>query len=439
MELEVWLDDVEVGRLLHDGASGLFALHYRGAWSGGARSYPLAPTLPLDRPEGQTDEQHSIQVRQFFENLLPEGEALDHAAAASVVSKANLAGLLAALGRETSGALRILLPGGGDPRFPQQRPLPRTELSERIRNRSQEPFSVWDGSVRLSIAGYQDKIAVYVDGDDWFLVDGPQMASTHIVKPAPARPELADLPFNEFFCMRLARRVGLDVAHVDLHHVPEPVLFVERFDRKRLEDGRVRRLHLIDGCQALGLPVSWKYERAYGDRPEVQQWRDGASMPKLFGLLQHSPRMLLDRMAMTRWVIFQLLIGNSDAHGKNVSFHVDHAGLRLAPAYDIVCMPPLGFDHPQAMAIGDAFSEPEVTPFEWACFAKQCGVAPRQLAQDLRRLTETLTAEAPKLARELADVVPPRVSDAIIDVLASTCARQRRLAGEIPKVKPEDL
>ena len=66
MELEVWLDDVEVGRLLHDGASGLFALHYLGAWSGEARSYPLAPTLPLDRPEGQTDEQHSIQVRQFF-------------------------------------------------------------------------------------------------------------------------------------------------------------------------------------------------------------------------------------------------------------------------------------------------------------------------------------------------------------------------------------
>lgn len=47
-------------------------------------------------------------------------------------------------------------------------------------------------------------------------------------------------------------------------HVPEPVLFVQRVDRRE-ENGRVARLHVIDGCQALGLSVSMKYERNYGD------------------------------------------------------------------------------------------------------------------------------------------------------------------------------
>jgi serine/threonine-protein kinase HipA len=46
-------------------------------------------------------------VRRFFENLLPEGDALDAAAASSKVSKSNVTALLVALGREMAGAITI--------------------------------------------------------------------------------------------------------------------------------------------------------------------------------------------------------------------------------------------------------------------------------------------------------------------------------------------
>lgn len=118
--------------------------------------------------------------------------------------------------------------------------------------------------MRLSIAGLQDKIAIYQRGDEWFFVEGARLASTVIVKPLPTRPQLADLPGNEHMCMQFAHAAGLTVAATQLVHVPEPVLFVRRFDR--LEQGdRVQRLHLIEGCQALGLAAGMKYERPYGD------------------------------------------------------------------------------------------------------------------------------------------------------------------------------
>ncbi len=288
--------------------------------------------------------------------------------------------------------------------------------------------------MRLSIAGLQDKIAVYEEDGRWYLVDDPTLASTFIVKPAPTRPQLADLPYNEFFCMRLAARCGVEAAEVQLHHVPEPVLFVRRFDRQAVPGG-VRRLHVVDGCQALGLPVQMKYERNYGDRPEVRHIRDGASLPRLFGLLQHSPHPIVDRRKLLRWAIFQVLIGNTDAHGKNVSFYAGIEGLRMAPAYDLVCMPPLGFEHPMAMAIGDAFDEREITPFEWASFAAACGVQPRLLAQELGQLCERVVDALPALAREAEGFVPPHVCEKIAQTVVPVAQRQMATAAEVVRVK----
>ncbi|WP_246296636.1 hypothetical protein [Allochromatium humboldtianum] len=75
------------------------------------------------------------------------------------------------------------------------------ELAHRLRQRPHVPFTVWDGKVRLSIAGFQDKLAVLVEGEDWYLVEGPDLASTHILKPDPVDPRLAGLTSNEFFCI----------------------------------------------------------------------------------------------------------------------------------------------------------------------------------------------------------------------------------------------
>lgn len=285
------------------------------------------------------------------------------------------------------------------PKAPHQyRLVSFEELSERIKDRSNRPFNVWDGRVRMSIAGYQDKLAVYVDEDGkLFLVEG-ELASTHILKPEPMNPRLSMLVANEHFCLTLAAALGVVTAEVDILRVPEPVLAVKRFDRIK-HDHHVERLHALDSCQALNLSVNHKYERNFGSGRDVANIRDGVSFEKLFSIapLTHAPA--ATRMALTRWAILQYLIGNSDAHGKNLSFMASTGGLRIAPAYDLVsvCIYP-DIEHEFAMAIGDEFDMTKIRAFDWADFAERCGIERRLLVREMGRMFKVLRNKLPELA-----------------------------------------
>lgn len=430
MHLEVWLDQDFVGKLSYDPGSNRFAFDYASAWLSRPHAYPLGPTLPL-LPAPSTPDEHSARVRQFFENLLPEGQALDDAANAYRVSKANLTGLLIALGRETAGAVRLVMPGAQGQDSERRRLLTREELSDRIRARPQMPFTVWDGKVRLSIAGFQDKLAVLDDAGTWYLVEGPELASTHILKPDPINPSLAGLTSNEFFCMKLAAACGLETASVALHHVPEPVLCITRFDRYR-EGAAVRRRHVIDGCQLLGLQSGYKYERPYGDNPDVRDIRDGASLARFFAATDASPQPAKSRLQLLRWLVFQVLLGNTDAHAKNLSFYMTAAGPLQAPAYDLLCgalYKTENVSQTYAMAIGDAFGTEELSAYEWAQFCLATKINPTLVRRELERSVKTIRVQLPRVAEEvLCDGAVSGVVSQISDVVEAECSRQLTLA-----------
>ena len=437
--LTVWAGRHAVGHLSHDPGTNRFAFAYTDEWARLRNAFPLCPQLPI-RQDEISSEQHSAIVRQFFENLLPEGEALDHAAQVNGISKSNLIGLALALGRETAGAIRLSA-GDTPPSEPEVlREIGRPELSQRIADRTKEPFSVWDGQVRLSIAGHQDKIAVYEHERRLYLVNGGLRASTVIVKPVPARPQLAALPGNEFLCMKLARAAGLPVADVWLEYLPQPVLFVRRFDRLARQEA-VDRLHMIDGCQALGLSVGMKYERPYGDKPDVREIRDGASLRLLFEVInKYSVQPVVDRMALLRWAIFQVLIGNCDAHGKNVSFFVSPGGLVLAPTYDLVCIPALEdakLDRTLAMAIGDAFTASEITPFDWAQLGRQAGVRMAAMAKQMQDLVKkTLYGLDAAIDEATQAGVPKEESGRVQAYVVAACQAVADAAKNVAKVDP---
>ena len=149
------------------------------------------------------------------------------------------------------------------------------------------------------------------------------------------------------------------------------MLVVLRFDREASDDN-VRRIHLIDACQALDLPVAYKYERNFGSGKDVRHIRDGVSFERLFSTaVSYTTQKALRRQALTRWTILQYLIGNADAHGKNVCFFCRAGGLAIAPFYDMVSVVQYdGLDHEFAMAYGDEFRLDDVSPFAWADFAK---------------------------------------------------------------------
>lgn len=386
-----------VGGLGYESLDEVFSFEYDPHWAEFPASYSISPHIPMfGQPAA------SSTIRRFLENLLPEGRALDVVATTNQVSKNNIYGLIRELGQETSGALSFLPDNAESPSHRStQREISQDELRYRINERSRVPFMVWDGRVRMSIAGYQDKLAIFLDGNRFYLVEG-ELASTHILKPEPSEARLPMLVANEHFCMSLASRLGLVAARASILRLPDPVLLIERFDRVRQPD-RVRRLHIIDACQALNFPVSYKYERNFGSGRDVHQIRDGVSFARLFSLAGYTVQKAVTRLALVRWALFNYLIGNCDAHGKNVSFFCRRDGLWLAPFYDLLSVVQYeGLDHELAMAYGDEFLLPEITPFQWADFAHHTGTPRALLAREMRRMGKSALVCSP---RQAADAV----------------------------------
>lgn len=402
--LHVWSEEARVATIEHEGRDDHWSLGYAESWVANTQSFPLSPALPLLRPAA------SASIKRFIEHLLPEGRALDVAVAYNGLAKTNIFGLIWALGAETAGALRFT----GDETAAQpagevaMREVALQELDQRIGDRERVPLTVWDGKVRMSVAGLQDKLLVYLDrpmielgrnGGRLFLVDGLHLASTHILKPDTGNFQAPHLAVNEHFCMSLARRMGLPVAEVSLLRTPRPVLVVRRFDRELGDiDGhpRVYRRHIIDACQACDLPVAYKYERNLGNAPLVRNIRDGVSFERLFGCAELTANKAAARLSMLRWALFQFLIGNSDAHGKNYSFFVRPGGLlEPTPWYDLVSVLQYeGFDTDLAMAYGDVFCHAEVSAFSLADFATRCGVDRQLMRREGQRLARLAAAHA---------------------------------------------
>ncbi len=428
--LHVWAEGASVATIDHEGRDDRWGLSYAEPWVADARSFPLSPVLPLVRPAA---DYASASIKRFIEHLLPEGRALDVAVAYNGLAKSNVFGLIWALGAETAGALRFT--GDGAEQLADEfvlREVPLQELDRRIAEREHVPLTVWDGKVRMSVAGLQDKLLVYLDrplldGGRIFLVDGQRLASTHILKPGTDNPQTPHLAVNEHFCMSLARSMGLPAAEVGLLRAPRPVLVVRRFDRE--VDGvgsqpRVHRRHIIDACQACDLPVAYKYERNLGSGPLVRHIRDGVSFERLFSCAELTANKAAARLAMLRWALFQFLIGNSDAHGKNFSFFVRPGGLlEPTPWYDLVSVLQYdGFDTRLAMAYGDVFSHDEVTAFALADFATRCGVDRKLVRREGQRLAKLAAAQAAAQA-EAADYEGEE-ERAFVQGIATFVARQ---------------
>ena len=392
-----------VGQLRFDPQDERFEFDYAPEWLQRPESFALSPHLPKpatqdrksgDAPTAAVASSPSGVVRRFLENLLPEGRGLDAVTAAHKIARSNTFGLLRVLGRETAGSLSFLPLGMAPEELPAaHRPIAQEELRARIAERGHVPFSVWDGRVRLSIAGYQDKIAVYEEAGELALVDGA-LSSTHILKPEPVDPRLPHMVANEHFCLNLAQALGIGVAQTTILRLPEPVLKVQRFDRVRTQEG-IERLHIVDGCQILDLTSSYKYERPFGAERDVRDIRDGASLAKLFAARHESAGPAQFALQLLRWSLFHVLVGNADAHGKNLSCFVTAHGLRLAPAYDLVSAQAYpGVDQTLAMAVGDEFDAGAVRAYDWAVFAEKCGIARPVIIRELKSMATHAPAEA---------------------------------------------
>lgn len=314
--LDVILEDEPIGNLQE--GSGIWRYSYSRQWTEKEQAFAIAPGLPLGDAE-IVDGGSVRPVQWFFDNLLPEEGLREQLARERKLSGADAFGLLAAYGAESAGSLTLLSPGSRTPP-PGRRPLPKTSLSARIRHLPRTSLEA-KAPKKMSLAGAQHKLAVILDGDELFEPEGSE-ASTHILKPnhqdARTYPHSV---INEWFVLQLASHMGLDVPRTFHDYCPEPYFLIERFDRARHEN-KVRRLHAIDACQLLNLDRAFKHH--------------SMSLESLTRIAEATRSRAFTRVRLFRWCIFNALVGNADAHLKNLSFLVGSDGIELAPHYDMV-------------------------------------------------------------------------------------------------------
>jgi len=377
-ELQVKLNELPIGIISIKGKDELYKFKYTDEWE--ESGYEISPHLTFDKSIS------SGIIKRFLENLLPEGKGLDDLTSFTHISKSNIFGLIQAMGFETSGALSFgKIHKETTPLF---RPITEKELTQRIDEIESKSIIIWDKKQRLSLAGVQEKLPVLLKDGELGLADGG-LSSTHILKFQTKRNE--NIVVNEYFCMSLAKEAGLMVAAVSLKkYGTHPVLMVERFDRV-IAKNTVKRLHIIDGCQMLDLPSSYKYERNFGSGRDVENIREGASFRKLFEAANACEVPATAKLQLLDWAIYTLIIGNADAHGKNISFFVSQSGITVAPYYDMLSIVMHeGVDHELAMAYGDEFDAEKILGYPLREFSEQTGLNPKLVSTRIKKLCKNV-------------------------------------------------
>ena len=390
--LDVYLHNDLVGKLVQD-AGGRMLFQYAESWLNKPRATPLSRSLPLRKDRFKTKE-----CRGFFAGILPEQSKREIIARNLGISAHNDYAMLEQIGGECAGAVTFIPQGQPLPeRNYSYRTLSPQELAAILKELPRRPLLAGDKGIRLSLAGAQDKVAVRIAGGEILLPLGGA-PSTHILKPAVER--FAGVVFNEALCMQLAATAGLPTAKAESRTVNGiDYLMVERYDRthRQVAGGApvLERLHQEDFCQAQGIVSEMKYQK-----------EGGPSLKQCFGLLREvSSAPVIDLARLLDAVIYNYLIGNNDAHGKNFSLLCHDAGtaneqIRLAPLYDLVSTihyPELSLD--MAMKIGLEYSSEKVTPQDFERLAEEAGLAKPIVRRRVPDLADTLIVSLAKTDR----------------------------------------
>jgi serine/threonine-protein kinase HipA len=410
--LDVYLHNDLVGQLTQDDG-GQMVFKYVEDWLNRPGAAPLSHSLPLRKERFRRKE-----CRGFFAGILPEETKRAIIAANLGISARNDYAMLEQLGGECAGAVTFI-PAGQHLPEPNYgyRKLSSHELAGILRELPKRPLLAGDEGIRLSLAGAQDKVALRIEGDEISLPLGGA-PSTHILKPAVER--FAGVVFNEALCMGLAVAAGLPTARVETRTIEGmEYLLVERCDRtnRQVPGGEpiLERLHQEDFCQAQGIVSEMKYQK-----------EGGPSLPQCFALLREvSSAPVIDLARLLDAVIFNYLIGNNEAHGKNFSLLYRGAGtenpqVRLAPLYDLVSTiyyPELS--RSMAMKIGNEYSSEKVTPKDFELLAKEAHLAKPIVKRRVPELADTVLTALAK-----AHIADP-VAEAVAALIRERCGNVR--------------
>ena len=357
---------------------------------------PISLSLPL-----QKEPFKEKVCRAFFGGLLPENPNMRELLAKKYNINVNDDfKLLKEIGRDCAGALSFHEMTEPQKSY-QMLKIEGSILSDEELTKYLEelPYRPYLGK-RLSLAGAQEKTAVCVINGK-IALPNDDIPTTHIIKTA--LPKYVQSIQNEYICMKVAKEIGLEVAEVEIRKVGEiEFLLVERFDRKYSNNLECERILQEDFAQSLGVQARDKYKVTFKDCLKV---------------LNKTATPANSKLRFVRQVIFNYLIGNTDAHAKNFSVYLTNDGITLTPAYDLLCSSIYDCDQRIAMKIGKARYYSDVTEKDWEIFAQDLDISHKLVQAELERQKEYLPKIVEKLTKELDCEVGVRILDYIKRVI----------------------
>jgi serine/threonine-protein kinase HipA len=343
------------------------------------------PVLSCSLPTGVG----SADARAFFAGLLPEGDHRRALASRAGVLDTDVFALLVAYGQDVAGAVVV-----GDEVADRPYAFAETYDEQSLLDEVEalashdRPLAIHDDS-ELSIAGLQDKMLLVNTEDGQWARPVHGFPSTHILKVDDRMHR--GLVIAEHTCLQIARAARLPAAVSELVQFGDlHALVIERFDRGYPSKSLMpQRIHQEDACQALGVDLELTQGRAKYESGRGISLRSIAELLTAWGD-DEQLLLLLDRL------VFTVLIGDADAHGKNIAFlHSQPGRIDGAPLYDTVptaLWPNLRTR--AAMSIGGAVDLPQVDGTDIVREASGWGLPASIALQRVNETTERIMAAA---------------------------------------------
>lgn len=397
----VWLHESRIGTLLQRGD------HTRFVFADEYLADPGRPVLGLVF-EQNLAARHAAALRlpPWFSNLLPEGRLREWIAADRKVSPVREMELLAQVGHDLPGAVRVLPVGNqGAPEDDWSTGLLPVPVAE-------DDATGW----RFSLAGVAVKFSMLAKGDRLTLPAHGAGGDWIVKLPDQIYP---DVPRNEFTMMSLAAAAGIVVPPVRLVHRDEldglpPDLWpsgerwayaVRRFDRT--DDRRAR--HIEDLAQVRNVYPDQKYAGNY----------------ETVAALVYRGHDMISLREFARRLAFTILISNGDAHLKNWSLiYPDRRVPQLAPAYDLVSTASyMGEDEKLGLKFGGVRRFDQVRIGTFGRLERRLGASGAELADCVVQLIEQVNAYWPAHRHQLSNDQLAGSVDASITTLTRSLSR----------------
>jgi serine/threonine-protein kinase HipA len=400
--LDVYFHEKIIGELKQDD-HGDINFTYSASWLADPNAIKISCSLPL-----QQETFKRKNCKAFFEGILPEEMQRKLIAKNLSISANNDFSMLEKIGGECAGALSFI-PSREKlhPNNNNYYELIGAQLPNILQELPSRPLLAGERGVRLSLAGVQDKLAVYVE-DEKIFIPLNNSPSTHILKPDFSIFD--GVIFNEDICLKLAKKIGLSVVEGNLKTVDNiNYLLIKRYDRIFANEDKnpkeIKRVHQEDFCQALGISSKNKYQK-----------EGGPSLKQCFNLIRHESSIpVIDLVKMINAIIFNFLIGNCDAHGKNFSLlYLDQ--LQVAPLYDLVCtLYYQDLDQRMAMKLGGEYRIHNIHAENFDLLADEIGFAKPEVRRRILELIDSILSSLPTLETH------NQVQEEIINLIRTRC------------------